>query len=343
MTSIVKKRAKGSDKETSKPLSRNDKKDKSNSKPQARTLLAKNSKKPPTSESDSSDSGSEFEVETILDKKIKDGEVFYRIKWRGYNLRHATWEPVENLGNAPSKIELFEKALEEKGKENKGVSEQLVTQVESSDEQESSVLGKRNWAEGPQKEVSKKKGKNKRNGEDKAPWEPRQLRDRNKIIKTKTFRQEQLETKISSDSANSIDDDLNQEEDGDDDDDDDDEEDKEEEQVVVKGRKERRNNRIGQLKKREFEEDNEDSEKLDKAKKGQVQKIKRRGEENKKFEPEKQQPVKGKQVSEEIRVDIEEGKVKEKEKEMAASTKVVAVTAAKPKTVKSPTFKCLTS
>ncbi len=49
----------------------------------------------------------EYKVERILDKKIVGGKVFYFIKWFGYDIREATWEPTENL-NCPKKIDDFE-------------------------------------------------------------------------------------------------------------------------------------------------------------------------------------------------------------------------------------------
>lgn len=38
----------------------------------------------------------EYVVERICDKKIKDGVVYYYIKWEGYPDEENSWEPVEN-------------------------------------------------------------------------------------------------------------------------------------------------------------------------------------------------------------------------------------------------------
>lgn len=53
-------------------------------------------------------SDSEFEVETIVGKKIVYGEVKYNIKWKGFPKTSNTWEPVENL-DCPKIIAKYEK------------------------------------------------------------------------------------------------------------------------------------------------------------------------------------------------------------------------------------------
>jgi hypothetical protein len=50
----------------------------------------------------------EYEVEQILDKRIIRNKPQYLIKWLGYPLHDATWEPSENLKNAPEKLKEFE-------------------------------------------------------------------------------------------------------------------------------------------------------------------------------------------------------------------------------------------
>ncbi|KAG4094185.1 chromo domain-like protein [Neocallimastix lanati (nom. inval.)] len=39
----------------------------------------------------------EYEVEQILDKRTHYGKIQYLIKWKGYPLSEASWEPEENL------------------------------------------------------------------------------------------------------------------------------------------------------------------------------------------------------------------------------------------------------
>lgn len=50
----------------------------------------------------------EYEVEMILDKRIIRKKPQYLIKWVGYPLHDATWEPLENLTNAQEKLKEFE-------------------------------------------------------------------------------------------------------------------------------------------------------------------------------------------------------------------------------------------
>jgi hypothetical protein len=50
----------------------------------------------------------EYEVENILDKRTLRKKPQYLIKWLGYPLHDATWEPLENLGNAREKVKEYE-------------------------------------------------------------------------------------------------------------------------------------------------------------------------------------------------------------------------------------------
>jgi len=65
---------------------------------------------------DEEDDEPEYEVEEIINKKIKKDGVYYFVKWRGFGLEDATWEPEENLDNAPMKIVEYNQRLEEKNK-----------------------------------------------------------------------------------------------------------------------------------------------------------------------------------------------------------------------------------
>ena len=58
-----------------------------------------------------------FEVEAVIDKRIKFRKVEYLIKWRNYSNDQNTWEPIENLVNVKNLIESFE--------ENRGSSKLL--------------------------------------------------------------------------------------------------------------------------------------------------------------------------------------------------------------------------
>ena len=50
----------------------------------------------------------EYEVEQVLDKKLVHHQLWYLIKWKGYPLHDATWEPLSNLENAKESIDSFE-------------------------------------------------------------------------------------------------------------------------------------------------------------------------------------------------------------------------------------------
>ena len=51
----------------------------------------------------------EFEVETILNKRTLKGKIQYLVKWIGYPLHDATWEPKDYLQNAQQKVKEFER------------------------------------------------------------------------------------------------------------------------------------------------------------------------------------------------------------------------------------------
>jgi hypothetical protein len=53
----------------------------------------------------------EYEVERILDKRRRDGNTEYLIKWKNYNETDNTWEPTANL-NCPDIMEQFHRSRE---------------------------------------------------------------------------------------------------------------------------------------------------------------------------------------------------------------------------------------
>jgi Chromo (CHRromatin Organisation MOdifier) domain len=58
------------------------------------SLLSKTSNPESTSDEDLTE---EYEVEKILDKRIKKGVTEYLIRWKGYESEEDTWEPTNNL------------------------------------------------------------------------------------------------------------------------------------------------------------------------------------------------------------------------------------------------------
>lgn len=59
----------------------------------------------------------EYTVERIENKRIRNGIIEYFLKYAGYSRRHNTWEPLENL-NCSDLIAAFEESLKNK-KESK--------------------------------------------------------------------------------------------------------------------------------------------------------------------------------------------------------------------------------
>ena len=50
-------------------------------------------------------------VEKIVDKRIIDNVVNYRIKWEGYASKHNTWESESNLSSAMGAVAKYEKGI----------------------------------------------------------------------------------------------------------------------------------------------------------------------------------------------------------------------------------------
>ena len=53
------------------------------------------------------DNAPEFEVEEILAQKTKAGNIWYKVKWKGYPRDEATWEPATNLKNATKVLQAY--------------------------------------------------------------------------------------------------------------------------------------------------------------------------------------------------------------------------------------------
>ncbi|KAG9221447.1 hypothetical protein CCMSSC00406_0008297 [Pleurotus cornucopiae] len=49
----------------------------------------------------------EFEVEEVLDSRLRRGQLEYLIRWKGYTPEHDSWEPERNLENTPEQIAAF--------------------------------------------------------------------------------------------------------------------------------------------------------------------------------------------------------------------------------------------
>lgn len=52
-----------------------------------------------------------YEVEAVLDKEIRDDDVYYLVSWKSYGSEFDTWEPATGLEDALELVEEWEKAL----------------------------------------------------------------------------------------------------------------------------------------------------------------------------------------------------------------------------------------
>lgn len=57
----------------------------------------------------------EFTVENLLDRRYFAGKYQYLVKWEGYPLAEATWEPLRNLDNVMEMVESLDEQLERSG------------------------------------------------------------------------------------------------------------------------------------------------------------------------------------------------------------------------------------
>ena len=78
----------------------------------------------------SENKGNFFEVEEILGKKIREGTIYYKIKWKGFSLNESTREPKHNLALAPLLVKNYEiKLLQEKRNKISNQNKQKQNQV----------------------------------------------------------------------------------------------------------------------------------------------------------------------------------------------------------------------
>ncbi|EAR82061.4 heterochromatin protein (macronuclear) [Tetrahymena thermophila SB210] len=66
----------------------------------------------------SQDASDEYEVEKIVDKKIENGQIFYKVKWKGWDSTYNTWEPENNLFRVSEMIEEYEASKKYQKRQN---------------------------------------------------------------------------------------------------------------------------------------------------------------------------------------------------------------------------------
>ncbi len=49
-----------------------------------------------------------YEVEKILSRRVNNGKLQYKIKWKNYPINQSTWEPMENLTTVKEMLEDFD-------------------------------------------------------------------------------------------------------------------------------------------------------------------------------------------------------------------------------------------
>ena len=59
----------------------------------------------------SENKGNFFEVKEIFGKKIREGTIYYKIKWKEFSLNESTWEPKHNLALASLLVKSYERKL----------------------------------------------------------------------------------------------------------------------------------------------------------------------------------------------------------------------------------------
>lgn len=66
---------------------------------------------------ESDDGTPEYEVQSIIDKKLVKGNISYLIHWKGYDIKESTWEPIQNLYNCMDSVVAYEENNKKNEKE----------------------------------------------------------------------------------------------------------------------------------------------------------------------------------------------------------------------------------
>ena len=105
-----------------------------------------------------------YYVEDILDKKIHNKIVYYKVKWDGYPLEECTWEPINELYNVQYLIDDFEKLHKQildakNAKRTKIIKKAKIAAIKSESEDDNEFIkqdrnSRRNFRGSHQKRIS---------------------------------------------------------------------------------------------------------------------------------------------------------------------------------------------
>ena len=56
-------------------------------------------------------SSEEYEVEKLVDEQKRKGKLYYRVRWKGYDAEHDTWQTARDLRNAPELVKAWRQWL----------------------------------------------------------------------------------------------------------------------------------------------------------------------------------------------------------------------------------------
>ena len=54
------------------------------------------------------DEDDEWEVEEIMDSRVKKGKKFYLVRWKGWPEEYTSWQPEEDCVNAQERVQEYE-------------------------------------------------------------------------------------------------------------------------------------------------------------------------------------------------------------------------------------------
>ncbi|EDV46349.1 chromobox protein homolog 5 [Drosophila erecta] len=75
----------------------------------------------------------EWEVEKILAKRVQNGRAQYFVKWLGFPMVEATWEPYENMSNCCKLVGEYERKSYKRSQQNKKPEQLEKTNPDESD------------------------------------------------------------------------------------------------------------------------------------------------------------------------------------------------------------------